>query len=117
MGRRLLNATAELGRLQQFMMRRLTYAGLVLFALGIAWWLLAGFVDLVVVFDALGRGAIGAAGVAGGIVLLPVVYAMAPIYAAYAWGDWMPLLFSAAGSSVLTLIAAFLHHGRSRRTR
>ncbi len=98
-------------------MRRLTYAGLILFALGVAWWLLAGFVDLLVVFDALGRGAVGATGVAGGIVLLPLVYVLAPLYAVVAWGDWMPLIFSAAGSSVLAVIAAFLHRARSPRVR
>jgi hypothetical protein len=98
-------------------MRRLTYVGLVLFALGVAWWLLAGFVDLIVVFDALGRGAVGAAGVAGGIVLLPLVYALAPLYAVVTWGDWMPLIFSAAGSSVLALIGGFLHHGKTPQAR
>ncbi len=117
MGQRLLKATAELGRLQQHLMRRLTYAGLILFALGVAWWLLAGFVDLIMVFDALGRGAIGAAGVAGGIVLLPLVYALAPLYAVVAWGEWMPLIFSAAGSSVLALLGGFLHRDRSPRVR
>jgi hypothetical protein len=113
----LLKATAELGRLQQRLLRRLTYAGLVLFALGVAWWLLAGFVDLVVVFDALGRGAVGAAGVAGGIVLLPLTYAVAPLYAALTWGDWMPLLFSAAGSSILALIGGFMQRGMRPRSR
>jgi hypothetical protein len=113
----LWKATAELGRLQQRLMRRLTYGGLVLFALGVAWWLLAGFVDLVVVFDALGRGAVGAAGVAGGIVLLPLTYAVAPLYAALNWGDWMPLLLSAAGSSVLALIGGFMHRSRRPRVR
>jgi hypothetical protein len=98
-------------------MRRLTYVGLVLFALGVAWWLLAGFVDLIVVFDALGRGAVGAAGVAGGIVLLPLVYALAPLYAVVAWGDWMPFIFSAAGSSVLAVIGGFLHRGTTPQAR
>jgi hypothetical protein len=97
-------------------MRRLSYGGLVVLALGIAWWLLAGFVDLHVVFDALGGGVLGAAGVAGGIVLLPLVYSLAPLYAAVTWGDWMPLIFSAAGSSVLALVAALLPAGTIRRT-
>ena len=95
----------------------MTYAGLVLFALGVAWWLLAGFVDLAVVFDAMGRGAVGAAGVAGGIVLLPLTYTLAPLYAALTWGDWMPLIFSAAGSSVLALIGGFMSRSRRPRAR
>jgi len=98
-------------------MRRLTWAGLVLFALGVAWWLLAGFVDLVVVFDALGRGAVGAAGVASGIVLLPFTYAVAPLYALFTWGDWMPFILSAAGSSVLALIGGFMNRGRRTSVR
>jgi len=116
-GRRLLNATAELGRLQRALMRRLTYAGLALSALGVAWWLLAGFVDLVVVFDALGRGAVGAAAVAGGIVLLPFTYTVAPLYAAVTWGDWMPFVFSAAGSSLLALLGRFVPLSGVRRCR
>lgn len=96
-------------------MRRLTYAGLVLFALGTACWLLAGFVDLVVVFDALGRGAVGAAGVASGILLLPFTYAAAPLYAVLTWGDWMPLILSAAGTSVLALLGGFMGRGRPGR--
>jgi len=112
-----LNATAELGRLQQRLLRRLTYAGIALSALGVAWWLLAGFVDLVVVFDALGRGAVGAAAVAFGIVLLPFTYTVAPLYAGVTWGDWMPLLVSAAGSSLLALLGRFLPRNRVLRSR
>jgi hypothetical protein len=117
MGRRILDAAIDLGRLQQFLLRRLTFAGLLLYALGAAWWLLAAFVDLAIVHEALGRGATGAAGVAFGIVLLPLVYAVAPLYAVLNWSDWMPLLFSTAGASLLALLGRLLPCGESTRGR
>ena len=117
MGRELLNATVELGRLQQRLLRRLTFAGVALSAVGIALWLMAGFVDLVVVFEAMGRGAVGAAAVAGGIVLLPFTYTVAPLHAGVTWGDWMPLLVSAAGSSLLALLDRFLPRNSVPRSR
>lgn len=98
-------------------MRRLTYAGLVLFALGAACWLLAGFVDLVVVFEALGRGAVGAAGVVSGIILLPFTYSIAPLYSALTWGDWMPFLLSAAGCWVLAPMSRHMSGNRHPEAR
>lgn len=117
MGRELWNATTEVGRLQHRLIRRLTYAGLVPFALGVAWWLLAGFVDLAVLFDALGRGAAGAAAVAGGVILLPFTYTVAPLYAGLVRADWMPLVFSAAGSCLLALLGRLMTRSNPRRVR
>ena len=112
-----LRTIAEFVSLSQRLTARLTYAGLVILALGVAWWLIAGFLDLHVVFDALGGGLFGAFGVVGGLTLLPWVYGLAPLYALFTWGDWTPLAFTFAGTTVVTLIGPHLKTREAPRKR
>ncbi len=96
---------------------RMTFAALGLLALGTAWCLLAGFVDLRIVYDALGGGWVGAAGIASGIILAPLTYGVAPLYALFIWADPMPLLFTIAGTGVLALLAPHISVRASRLSR
>ncbi len=107
--RRFLKSAIDLALLPQRTAGRLPWDRLILLALGIACWLVAGFVDLRILFDALGGGIVGALGVAGGITLLPLTFGASPLYALFEWGDWMPLVFTCAGPGILALMAPQLN--------